>query len=171
MSFPRVWVLLFIAIYLLLPGFSGFGGISAFKTWLYYGLVGLLLIGTLIAAALTSSRSRGPKQEPLLNLRLSGIQIAAFCYLGWTLVSAACSDYQPDAWYSVKCHEAALTIFCYVLMFFLLSAADSWHKSAKTVLLASLSAFCLVCFLQLLGLNPFKLYPEGMTYADGYGRK
>ena len=166
--FPGIWVLLFTVLYLLLPGFNGFGGISAFKTHLYYGLTGLLGIGMLIA--LLRQRSRGGLRRDRLP-RLSGLGIAALCYLFFTLLSAALSPYQPDAWYSEKCHEAAVTIVCYLLMFGILAGTESWNETAKVVLLWALSAFCLISVIQLLGGNPFGLYPNGMTYADGYGRK
>ena len=59
LRFAQLWVLSFIPVYLLLPGFKGYSGISPFKTWLYYGLAAMLLVGNLGDACTADSTLSG----------------------------------------------------------------------------------------------------------------
>ena len=173
LRFAQLWVLIFIPVYLLLPGFKGYSGISPFKTWLYYGLAAMLLVGTLIALAERPKRpgENGADLRARIRSGSSRIQAAALCYLFWTLLSACFSPYGADAWYNEKAHETAVTILLYILMYLCLARSDSFHPHAKRALLIALSCFAFVSLLQLFGLNPFGLYPNNWNYYDGYGKQ
>ena len=159
-----VWTGVFIALYLLFPGTDGFRQISGDKTWFFYGLSALLLI---LCAILLIRDIRTKRLRPL-----TPAQIAALAFLGFTLISAALSATEKgNAWYDGTAHEAAVTVFCYVLLFL---AVSRWGRASENlfrVLFWSLACFSLICLFQMLGENPMKLYPEGINFYDGYGVK
>ena len=159
----EIWVGQFLVVDLLFPGFKGFSGISAAKTWTFYALAGELAVFGVCFFLYDLKKKKLRRPTPT--------QIAALAFLACTLVSAAFSPYGAKAWYNEKAHEAALTLSLYVLVFLIVSR---WGKPTKRlfwVLFGSLTAFCLLCLLQALGENPLRLYPKTLTYYDGFGVK
>ena len=174
-SLLDVWMELllgcFIVVYLLsihLPGAgesAGYSGISEMKTILFYVLAGILLVYGLIRFGVEALEAKRR------NRRLRGLtasQLAALAFLLFTLLSAACSPYPEQAWYSKSAHEAALTVSLYVLLFLIVSRWGKPTVRLWRVFLCAMGLFCLLCAVQALGGNPFTLYPKGMTYYDGY---
>lgn len=158
----EVWVGLFIAVYLLFPGFAGYSGISLAKTWLFYGLSGLLL-GVGAMYLVRDLRAKGFRS-------LTPAQLAALAFLGFTLISAALSPVEKgNPWFDPNAHETALTVSLYVLLFLIVSRWGNPTERLFRVLFWTMVAFCLLCFLQMLGGNPLKLYPGNLNYYDGYG--
>ena len=155
----ELWIGLFVALYLLFPGFKGYTAISGAKTLLFYILSALLLmLGlTLLLRDLRQKR----------RLRPGPAQIAALVFLGCTLVSAACSELsRGNPWYDPNAHEAALTVACYVLLFLILSRWGLVTERLFWVLFWSLTCFCALCLLQMLGKNPLGLYPGSLNFYD-----
>ena len=159
-----VWTGVFVVLYLLFPGTDGYQGISGDKTWFFYGLSALLLLfgAVLLIRDLQKKQSVPP----------TAAQIAALVYLACTLISAALSEVPGGkAWYDGTAHEAALTVFCYVLLFLVVSR---WGRASEPLFLAlfwTMVCFSLICLLQMLGENPLQLYPAGLNFYDGYGVK
>ena len=159
----ELWIGLFVAVYLLFPGFKGFTGISAAKTWTFYVLAGLLvLLGIWLLLRDLRAKALSP---------LTPAQLCALGFWGFTLLSAAFSPHGAKAWYNASAHEAALTVSLYVLLFLIVSRWGKPSEALFRVLTVVLGLFCLLCLLQALGLNPFGLYPKGMNFYDGYGVK
>ena len=157
-----IWIGLFIAVYLLFPGFRGYSGISEAKTWLFYGLTALLLLLGCVCLArdLRAKRVRS----------LTAAQLAALAFLGFTLLSAAFSPVEKgNPWYDPAAHEAALTVSLYVLLFLIVSRWGSPTERLFRVLFWTMLCFCLICLLQALGGDPLGLYPDDLNYYDGYG--
>lgn len=157
----ELWTGLFLVLYLLFPGFEGYSKISPAKTWLFYGLAGLLLI---LGAWLLIRELR---QKALR--RLSWPQITALLFLLCTLISAACSPYGDKAWFNESAHEAALTVSFYVLLFLIVSRWAMPTERLFKTLFWSLVFFAVICLLQMLKGNPLGLYPGGLSFYDGYG--
>ena len=159
----ELWMSLFVPVYLLFPGFTGYQGISPAKTWTFYILTGLLLLagGFCLVREL-----RAGKPRPL-----TAAQAAALAFLAFTLLSAFCSPYSDKVWYNETAHEAALTVGCYVLLFLVVSRWGAVSEGLFQVLFWCLVLFCLLCFFQALGGNPLGLFPEGLNFYDGYGVK
>ncbi len=158
----ELWTGLFAALYLLLPGFSGYSGISSFKTGLFYGLSALLLaVG--LWYFLRDWRAKR-------SLRPSPAQLLALAFWGFTLLSAALSRVKGgNPWYDPTAHEAALTVSLYVLLFLMVSRWGKPTEGLFRVMLWSLAGLCLLCVWQALGGNPLGLYPSGLNFYDGYG--
>lgn len=161
----------FLSAFLLiipLPGASekaGYGRISELKTECLYALVGLILLLALLCFVreCVDARKTGKRLRPL-----TGTQLAALGFLLCTLASAALSPYGEKAWVDSVAHETALTVVLYVLFFLAVSRWGRATRRLRTVLFWTMAAFCLLCLLQMLGKNPFGLYPRNMSFYDGY---
>ncbi|MBQ4301587.1 MAG: hypothetical protein II769_00595, partial [Oscillospiraceae bacterium] len=163
----QLWLLFFLPCFVLLVGSKGFSGISELKTRVFYAcsaiLAAIVLIRLVVAVC---TRKAGRRLAPG-GLKLNPAQIAALCYLGFTLLSAALSPYK-DAWYSSKDHGNMLSEACYLLVFFAVSCLAKPDKSLKYVFLGTAGVYCLIIAVQLLGGNPLGLYPNGYTYRSLY---
>ncbi len=163
----QLWLLFFLPCFVLLVGSKGFSGISELKTRVFYAcsaiLAAIVLIRFVVAVC---TRKAGRRLAPG-GLKLNPAQIAALCYLGFTLLSAALSPYK-DAWYSSKDHGNMLSEACYLLVFFAVSCRAKPDKSLKYVFLGTAGVYCLIIAVQLLGGNPLGLYPNGYTYRSLY---
>ena len=158
------WIALFIPLYLLFPGFSGYTSISGAKTLLFYGLAGLLLILSVLLLI------RDWKENKRRGLSLS--QAAALFFLLFTLLSAILSSTaKGNPWYDSTAHEAALTVSLYVLLFLTVSRWSRPTERLFRVLFWSVAVFAALCLLQIPGWNPLGLYPKGLNFYDGYGVK
>ena len=155
----EAWIGLFLALYLLFPGFSGYTRISGDKKYLFYGLIALLLLlgAVLLYRDLRARRSLAPGPA----------QIAALAFLGFTLLSAILSHPPKGSpWLDADAHEAALTVLCYVLMFWIVSRWGQPTERLFRVLFWTMTAFCVLCLIQALGGNPLGLYPGRLNFYD-----
>ncbi len=161
----QVYLLLMAVLYPLYFGFRGYETITASKYPLFLLLSGGYLLFMAIMALLNGVRIPNPRQ---LWLRFSLRQKLALLYLFITWISAFASPYFPQTVVGASRYEGALTISLYVLCFLLVSI----YGSADGKLLAAVSAasvvFSVLCLIQLLGKNPFDLYPYGSSYYDAY---
>lgn len=87
-------------------------------------------------------------------------------YIILTLISALCSDYFPETIFGSGRHEGALTIAIYGLTFIFVSRHYRPHLLHAAVFGASVIAFDIISLLQAAGMNPFGLYPDGLSWAD-----
>lgn len=162
---------LFLSVYLLIiplsgaSGKAGYGRISGLKTECLYALVGLILLFGLLCfiRECGSARKTGQRLRPL-----TGTQLAALGFLLCTLASAVLSPYGDKVWVDSVAHETALTVMLYVLFFLAVSRWGRATRRLRNVLFWTMAAFCLLCLLQMLGKNPFGLYPRNMSFYDGY---
>ena len=91
---------------------------------------------------------------------------AAVIYIILTLISALCSDYFPETIIRSGRHEGTLTIAIYGLTFIFVSRHYRPHLLHAAVFGASVIAFDIISLLQAAGMNPFGLYPDGLSWAD-----
>lgn len=91
---------------------------------------------------------------------------AAVIYIILTLISAFCSDYFPETIFGPGRHEGTLTIAIYGLTFIFVSRHYRPHLLHAAVFGASVIAFDIISLLQAAGMNPFGLYPDGLSWAD-----
>ncbi len=142
------------SVYLLAFGRGGYTDITLFKYVLFCSLTGLFVAAMLIFA-------RGGR-------RLSATQYLVMLYWLFSAVSALLSEHRPEALTGMGRYEGLITITLYCAVFLLFSAFGKADWRPLWVLGVSTSLFCLICFLQFLGLNPFHLYPEGTNYYGMY---
>ncbi len=108
--------------------------------------------------------------ENLVRERLRAEHIFAAMYAIMALVSAAFSDYPAAAFFGAHRLDGAISICVYCAVFVLLSMFYRRDRRVLAALVAGIVINCAVSALQLCGLNPLWLFPEGMNYYD-YGVK
>ena len=154
-----------MTVFLFYTGSSGYLGIEDAKYSVFltfcggYILLMLLMIGemTLFGKPPVSSLKKRAADTTWL-------QRLILIYLGLTWLSALLSPYFPVTVIGATRHDGALTITIYCITFLFVSAFGRIEKWMLPLLAGSVSAFDILCILQLYGLNPFTLYPEGYNY-------
>lgn len=101
------------------------------------------------------------------KLKFRTVHYFVFAYGGVTLLSAVLSEHFPKTLSGVSRREGLYTILLYCAVFVCVSLFGRIHKSHVYSLIGANTLFGIVCVLQLLGLNPFKLYPNGLDFYDG----
>lgn len=158
-SYPHIvteaFLYLSLSVYLLFPGFHGYGSIQDEKALFFY-----ILFGAYVLLMLPTVRLKQMK-------RPNAPQLCALLYLLFTALSALLSPYGVRTVLGMGRHEGLLTISLYVLSFLYVSAfAPVDLRRLWVVLGISMSVFCILCLAQMLGENPLGLYPDGLDYFD-----
>ena len=162
-----LWLLLMATVFLLWPGTGGYMSISAAKYRMFLilcgGYCGLILL--LCAEEILIGGMKAPSLRTLWKERSWAWRLAVV-YLLLTWLSALCSPHFPETVRGVSRNEGALTVTLYVLCFLFASVHLRLRRWMLPAAALTLLAFDAVCILQLMGGNPFGLYPEGMNYFD-----
>ncbi len=164
-----VFLLLMATVYLLWPGWEGYGAITAHKWRLFLALCGgfclLELVLPLELAMVGAEKLKTPRQ--LLG-ELHPAVLFLLGYLLWSLLSALLSPYGKTALAGSARHEGLLTLALYVLTCCFVSRRG---RATGHLLIAfsAASGLCAALALwQLAGGNPLGLYPAGMGYRDAF---
>jgi len=91
-------------------------------------------------------------------------QLFVTLYWLFSAVSALLSEYRLDAVTGMARREGLITLTLYCAVFLLFSSFASADGRLLWIFGLSMTVFCLISFLQLLGLNPFGLYPKNTDY-------
>ncbi len=160
-----VFMVAMISVFLL--GFTAYTDFTALKDSLFFTLCGgygiLLVVFGMegLLAGMYSLRTLWEKLRPD-----SWTQYLLLGYLALSAVSSALSEYPIDSWLGGSRTEGFLTLFLYVLCFYGVSKFANPQKWMFYLFGGALTLFSILGILQLRGLNPFGLYPEGMNYFD-----
>lgn len=122
----------------------------------------MLVLGLELAV---TGQARIPRTVDMLS-KAPWVQRGMILFLLFTAVSAWASDYWPGTLLGAERKEGLLTITLYVLVFLLVSVFGEWKRLYLYVFGMAVSLFCLLSMLQLMGLNPFYLFPPGYDYYD-----
>ena len=153
-----LYLCLMLTVFLLWPGTSGYAQIAEAKYRLFLWLTGgycalsILLWLELALIRRTAAFARPSRAEWLL-----------LGYLLCSLIACLLSPWREETWLGGARHEGLLTIALYVLSFCLVRRFARPAAWMLDVLGAAVTLFCAVAVLQLLGTNPFGLYPTGLT--------
>lgn len=165
------YLALIMTVFLLYTGTMGFQRISWAKFTSFLAISGGYIIGMLllllIVLILLKTRWMRKYKLPSIKKCISEstwVQRLMVIYLLMTWISAIISPYFPTTVIGASRNEGALTITAYVLVFLLVSLCGRVEKWMLPVFAVSVSIFDIICILQLFGLNPFTLYPEGYDY-------
>ena len=148
-------------VFLLLVGEGGYTDITHFKYALFLILCGLYFIAVFFAC-LVCRRTKGH----FPRIRLTAVHGLLLLFLVFTAVSAVVSPFFPHTLIGFHRCEGLLTVVCYVGSAVLVSFFAEVKPWLIRVFAASVTVFCLICFLQFWGWNPLGLYPEGLNYYD-----
>lgn len=161
-----IFLSLMLSVYLLWPGTGGYESINIAKYQLFLLLsVGYVLIMLILGIELiVTGQAKYPRVVDMLQ-KASWVQRGMLLFLLFTAVSAWASLW-PGTLLGADRKEGLLTITLYVVIFLLVSVFGEWKKLYLYVFGVAVSLFCLLCVLQLLGMNSFYLFPLGYNYYD-----
>lgn len=166
-SVSAVYLILMVTAFLLWPGAAGYISISSAKFTLFLilcgGYAGLMILLHIEETLIGGMELPSPGK---LWKGSSWTQRLVLLYLLLTWISALLSPHWPDTVLGVSRNEGALTITLYCLCFLFLSVYARVRPWMLSVLAAALLLFDVLCLVQMMGGNPFGLYPEGMNYFD-----
>ena len=160
---------LLLTVFLFYCGTGGYAHISQEKYHAFlvisggYAAVMLLLLAEQIVIG--AAKPAPPGQ---LLRRSTWPQRLAAAYLILTWVSAVHSPFWPETAAGVSRYEGALTITVYCLCFLLASVYGGGKKRLLYILGGAAAVFCVLCLMQMGGLDPLGLYPPGLGYRDAY---
>lgn len=149
-----IFITLMLTVYLLWFDKSGYTAITGAKLSVFFIICGAYILGMLIVLAVS-------KQLPK---KLCAEQWLIIAYLALTVISALLSPNRAKTWLGATRYEGVITISVYCIVFLLVSLCGKAEKWLLWPLGIGISALCIVSILQLNGLNPFSLYPEGMDF-------
>lgn len=144
-------------------------GITEVKYTLFLVVCGGYLALLLVSAAeLMAIGQLRPRELLGIVKRQRTVWILAGIYLLFTAISALLSPYDYSIWVGMSRREGLLTQLIYIGVFLSVSAFGRLRTYHVRIFGAVMSVFCAICLLQLAGLNPLGLYPEGYNYHDAY---
>lgn len=156
------YIMLMLLVFPLFWGFEGYSAITVSKHIFFVSATCLWLIGLIACAAFGISRrgfrfkSPGPARWPVLAFALA-------CAL-----SALLSPYAGESLLGAGRYDGLLTILLYCAVFLGVSLTAKPEVKYSYCLGISVFFCCIVAALQLSGLDPFGLYPNGYTYYDAH---
>ena len=107
---------------------------------------------------------RGERYRP--EPRAAHLAMALFLLAG--AVSAAASEYGKTCLLGADRYDGYITTLLYGVIFFGVSFLGRPRRRYAWALGLSCGVCCVIALLQLGGLDPFRLYPEGLNYYDKY---
>lgn len=146
----KIYLISILGIYPLFPGLHGYEDISREK------IVFFVLCSLALFIALAVSRDR---KDFLSRAGLS--EIAAFIFAAAAALSFLFSRIEREKLLLGQNYDGLILILLFVLVFFALSGGIYKREDIVMILFVSSLLAALVCVLQLMGLNPLRLYPEG----------
>lgn len=163
-----IYISFLLTIYLLYVGNGGYQNISVikFKIYSFSSCIYILFILLLsIEMILIGCKNFKSLIDDFKNI--SWIQKLILLYLLFTIISTALSQYKDIALSGGTRFEGLFTIMLYCLSFLFISMYVKPSKNYVYIFAVSMTIFCCISIIQLLGYNPFNLYPEGYNYYDG----
>lgn len=129
------------------------------------GYLALLIVSVVELMAIGQLR---PRELHEIIKRQRTVWVLAGIYLLFTAISAFLSPYDYDFWAGMSRKEGLLAQLIYIGVLLSVSAFGKLRAYHVRLFGAAMCAFCVICLLQLTGLNPFGLYPDGYNYHDAY---
>lgn len=156
------YILIMLGLFPLVWGSKGYGNITQTKFYFFLGATCLWVLLTVIL--LVTAAAKGEKYTP--KVRPAHIAMAVFLAAG--AVSAAASEYGLQCLIGLGRYNGYVVTLLYGLIFFGVSWLGKPSRTHAWALGFSVFFCSVVCWLQLAGLDPFGLYPEGTNYYDKY---
>ncbi len=156
------YILIMLGLFPLFVGFSGYGNITASKFWFFAAATGVWALAALVL--LIGGLAAGERYA----LRVRPAHLAVGIYLAVCGLSAAASGYGVVCLTGANRYDGYLTMLLYGLIFFGTSWLAVPRRRYAWALGLSAGICCAIALLQLAGLDPFRLYPEGTNYYDKY---
>ena len=150
------YISLMLLVFPLWTGTEGYAAITRGK-FLFFAVLSALYLALLLPCALLDGEKPRRARLP---------QWFALAFMAAACLSAALSPYGRAVILGASRYDGLLTLLLYGGIFLGVSAFGEWKKYYVYLLAASASICSLVAIPQLLGGNPFGLYPGELTYFD-----
>ncbi len=150
------YISLMLLVFPLWTGLEGYTSITRSK-FLFFSLASAAYL-LAAAACCLFGRVRPP--------RPGAAQWLAVAFMAAACLSAAASPYGSAVILGASRYDGLVTLLLYGGIFLAVSAFGEWKKYYVYLLAISSGLCSLVALLQLGGLNPLRLYPEGVNYYD-----
>lgn len=148
-----VYTALMASVYLLFFWTRGYSAITLPKYILFCILTGAFIIVMSLSGGIPG--------------RLTLTEAFVVAYWLFSLISALLSAWKEDAFAGGSRYEGVLTISMYAAVFLMISRHAAPSRAVGVISAVCVGIFCVLCFVQLGGANPFRLYPEGLNWYDG----
>ena len=149
------YICLLLLVFPLWTGFDGYAQITRWK-FIFYAVITVIWAVLLIFFAVR--RREKPRCPKVFAALLSALP-------AWAAVSALASEYGVRTLMGWN-YDGLLPMALYAVTALGVAAYGEIKKYYVNLLAVSASLCCVVALLQLLGLNPLWLYPEGLDYYD-----
>lgn len=156
------YILVMLGVFPLFWGFHGYARITASKFYFFAILTGVWVVS--VVTLLVIGGVKGEEYWPII--RPAHVAMAVFLATG--AISAAASEYGGQCLLGTGRFDGYLTTVLYGLIFYGVSWLGKPRRRYPWALALSVTALSVISFLQLLGLDPFGLYPDGTNYYDKY---
>lgn len=150
------YISLMLLVFPLWTGTEGYAAITRGK-FLFFAVLSALYLALLLPCALLDGEKPRRARLP---------QWSALAFMAAACLSAALSPYGSAVMLGASRYDGLLTLLLYGGIFLGVSAFGEWKKYYVYLLAVSASICSLVAIPQLLGGNPFGLYPGDLTYFD-----
>lgn len=150
------YISLMLLVFPLWTGTEGYAAITRGK-FLFFAVLSALYLALLLPCTLLVGEKPRRARLP---------QWFALAFMAAACLSAALSPYGRAVILGASRYDGLLTLLLYGGIFLGVSAFGEWKKYYVYLLATSASICSLVAIPQLLGGNPFGLYPGELTYFD-----
>ena len=150
------YISLMLLVFPLWTGTEGYAAITRGK-FLFFAVLSALYLALLLPCAMLDGEKPRRARLP---------QWSALAFMAAACLSAALSPYGSAVILGASRYDGLLTLLLYGGIFLGVSAFGEWKKYYVYLLAVSASICSLVAIPQLLGGNPFGLYPGELTYFD-----
>jgi len=149
------FIYIMLGIFPIWTGFEGYSNITASKFAFFVSVTSVWIV--LLIAALIISRIK-------LHACVSDYIVIAFMLLA--SVSSLLSPYGLVSILGAGRYDGLLSFLLYCIIFLGVKQFAKPKRSYLTAFSISLSICCIISFIQLMGYNPFNLFPSDYTYYD-----
>ncbi len=166
-----VFLMLAFGLYPLVVGLHGYSDISTAKWTAFlaafggYCVISIVLFAELCIVGKTGFKNKKPAR--IISYPL----ICAFVFLFISIFSTIFAIDRSFSFWGGTRHNGLFTLGIYIVSFFLLAICGQTARLGQIALTfagISITVCCIIAVLQLAGLNPLKLYPEGLNYYDAF---
>lgn len=149
------FILLMLGVFPLWTGLDGYADVTRSKFVFFVAATSSWIVLTLICAIIA-------REKP----NFSSVSVCAVCFAAIACVSAAVSPLRRFVLMGAGRYDGLVSLLLYCAIFVGVTAYGEQKPLYLKIFAASMCICCAVGLLQLFGLDPFDLFPNGYTYYD-----
>ena len=143
---------------LIFPLWTGLGGYADITRWKFVFFAAATAIWAVLLIFFAFRERQAPNWP-------RGFAILAAVLAAWACVSALASPFGTDTLMGHN-YDGLIPLLLYIAIALGCAGYGQWRDNYVNYIAISVTLCCLVAVLQLCGLNPLWLYPEGVDYYD-----